>query len=160
LSRQLPRDAVMGGQIGLIFGLHTVRLTESASGRADRHVSARKSKMPWLRFGPVVRLFLDLCPEPDTELQNPLELFRAVEPTIVVTDRMCGQIVVCCLLATKGVGEDVIGLPWSLDPTSADVAAPASLSENLIPFRPRECLPRHLVSNCELSLATLFMARP
>src|SRR5688572_8958234 len=74
--------------------------------------------------------------QPDAELENPLELLRAVKPAVVVADGMSGQIVVQAVQAAGAMGEYVVRFPIrGVNEAAADVATAARLSKHFSALR-------------------------
>ena len=59
-----------------------------------------------------------------------MELFGLIKPSVVVADRMSGQVVVSVVLASQSVSKDVIHFPLSIYLASTDVAPAVGLLEN------------------------------
>lgn len=121
---------------GPFLDLNSHDLPSPPLGSAPRSlgvVSAKRLSCKLAQQGPL----LNLRPQPYPELENPLELLSAVEPSVVIADGMSWQVVVSMVLAAEGMRKHMVGLPRSIYRTAADMATTCRLRENLVSFGTR-----------------------
>jgi Mor family transcriptional regulator len=100
---------------------------------------------------------LNLSPEPNTKFKYPLKLLRLKKPSVLIADRMRGQVIIGLVRTTLSMGQDMVGGPVSLYFPSTDVASASSLVHNGLAFR--RCQGLTLVSlraNYQLSPSPFF----
>jgi hypothetical protein len=72
--------------------------------------------------------------QPNPELENPQKFFGLVEETIAVAGRMSRKIIIYRMRTPERMGDQMVGLPFILDQTTANVTSATSLGEDLFSF--------------------------
>jgi hypothetical protein len=84
-------------------------------------------------------LMLDLSSDPNTQLNNPPELFWVKTPPRAVARGTCWQVVVYRMRTARAVCKDMIGVPIvAFNHAAANVATPTRLAQNCSAFWSRQ----------------------